>query len=231
MNDYQVYYGLTLLAFVITFGAQLYINAAYSKYSRIANHAGISGARTASEILYRNDLGQIGVNPTGGYLTDHYDPQKKSVTLSQNNYSDNSIAAMAVAAHECGHALQDKENYAFLRIRAALVPAVNFSSYAGYLAITIGLLFSSYSIIWIGILLECVILVFQLVTLPVEFNASRRALVQLNDLGLAQGDDLKGAKTVLTAAALTYVAGVASALIQVFRLVLLYGGRGNRDDR
>ena len=231
MNDYTIYYGLTFLAIAITFGAQLYIKATYSKYSRIANQAGISGARTASEILYNNDLSEISVNQTPGYLSDHYNPQNRSVTLSQDNFSNHSIAAMAVAAHECGHAIQDKENYLFLKIRSSLVPAVNFSSYAGYFAITIGLLFSSYEIIWIGILLECVILLFQLVTLPVEFDASRRALLQLNDLGLAQGDDLNGAKAVLTAAALTYVAGVASALLQVFRLILLYGGRGNRDDR
>ena len=228
MDDYTIYYGLTFLAFVVTFGAQLYIKAVYSRYSKIPNQSGITGARTASEILYRNDLSSINVLPTTGYLSDHYNPQNLSVSLSQDNYSSASIAAMAVAAHECGHALQDKESYAFLKVRTSLVPAANFSSFAGYLAIMLGIFIGMSELIWIGILLEGVILLFQLVTLPVEFDASSRALVKLQEYGLAEGEDLAGAKKVLTAAALTYVAGVASSLLQILRLVLLYGRRDNR---
>ncbi|MBQ1482922.1 MAG: zinc metallopeptidase [Erysipelotrichaceae bacterium] len=231
MNDYMIYYGLTLLAFGITFGTQLYIQSTYSKYSQIPNKSGFTGARTANEILYRNGLENLIVTQTNnGALTDHYDPRNLSVTLSQHSYSASSIAAMAVAAHECGHAVQDKERYAFLRLRNSLIPAVNFASYGGYLAIMIGLFSGISNIIWIGIAMECVILLFQIVTLPVEFDASSRALTMIRDYGLADGEELEGCRTVLNAAALTYVAGVASSFLQILRLVLIYGGRRNRRD-
>lgn len=229
MNDYMIYYGLTFLAFVLTFGAQIYIQATYAKYSKIANRIGFNGARTASEILYRNELGHLQVREVNGFLSDHYDPANLNVSLSQNNYESASIAAMAVAAHECGHALQDKENYAFLKVRSTLVPVVNFASYGGYFAIMIGVFTDIVNLIWIGILLECVILLFQLVTLPVEFDASARALRMIRDYSLADGEELEGCKKVLTAAALTYVAGVASSLLQILRLVLVYGRRNRRD--
>lgn len=227
--DYTVYYGLTMLAILITFGAQLYIKAVYAKYSQIPNKSGLTGVRTANEIMIRNGLEPI-IRESGTYLTDHYDPRDKSVTLSPNNYERASIASLAIAAHECGHALQDRDSYAFLRVRASLLPVANFASFAGYLAIMMGVLFDMVNVIWLGILMECVILLFQLVTLPIEFNASSRGLAQIVENHLADAEEVDGAKKVLRAAALTYVAGVASTVLQVLRLVLVYGRRGNRRD-
>ena len=140
-------------------------------------------------------------------------------------YNDSSIASVSVAAHECGHAIQDKNNYTFLRIRHALIPLVNFSSYAGYFAITIGIIFSFLDLIWLGILLEVVILGFQLITLPVEFNASTRALKQIKELNILDINEIKKGRTMLISAALTYVASAATALIQILRLILIFGGR------
>ena len=228
MNDYTIYYGLTFLAFFITYGAQLYIQSVYRKYSQIKNEKVYTGAMVAKELLFNNDLHEISVNQGGGMLTDHYDPKNKNVTLSQSNFSSDSIAAIAVAAHECGHAVQDKQQYALLNIRASLVPLANFSSYAGYLSIMMGLMLGMMNLIWFGILLECVILVFQIVTLPVEIDASNRALAMIQQYGYVNDGELDGARTVLRAAALTYVAGVASTVLQILRLVLVYG---RRDDR
>ena len=228
MNDYTIYYGLTFLAFFITYGAQLYIQSVYSKYSKIANEKGYTGADVAKELLFNNGLYEVNVNPVDGMLSDHYDPRDKSVSLSHNNYASNSLAAIAVAAHECGHALQDKEKYALLSIRASLVPLANFSSMAGYISIMLGVMMGVINLVWIGILLEGVILLFQLVTLPVEFDASRRALAQMQQYAFVNDDELDGARTVLRAAALTYVAGVASTLLQILRLVLVYGRRSDR---
>ncbi len=230
MDDFTIYYGLTLIAFIVTFGAQMYIQSTYSKYSQIPNKMGFTGARTASEVLYRNDLANLAIKPAAGMLTDHYDPRDQSVSLSQNNYDSASIAAMAVAAHECGHAVQHKANYYFLTMRNALLPVASIASYGGYMAIMIGVFSGMTNIIWIGIAMECVILLFQIVTLPVEFDASSRALKMIKEYGMADAEDLQGCKTVLTAAALTYVAGVASSFLQIFRLVMLYGGRRNRRD-
>ncbi len=227
--DYTIYYGLTMLAILITFGAQLYIKAVYSKYSQIPNRSGLTGVRTANEIMVRNGLDPI-IRESGAYLTDHYDPRDKSVTLSSDNYEKASIASLAIAAHECGHALQDRDSYAFLKVRATLLPVANFASFAGYMAIMMGVLFDMINIVWLGIMMECIILLFQLVTLPIEFDASSRGLVQIQENGLADAEETEGAKKVLTAAALTYVAGVASTVLQILRLVLVYGRRGNRRD-
>ena len=228
MRDYTIYYGLTFLAFFITYGAQLYIKSVYSKYSKIASAKGMTGAAVAKELLFNNELYDVSVTEAGGMLTDHYDPRTPGISLSQNNYESSSIAAIAVAAHECGHAIQDKEKYALLNIRASLVPLANFSSMAGYISIMLGVMMGVVNLIWIGILMECVILLFQLVTLPVEFDASRRALLQIQQYGYVTDEELDGAKTVLRAAALTYVAGVASTLLQILRLVLVYGRRNDR---
>ena len=230
MRDYYViYYGLTGLALLISLSAQAYIRFAYSKYAKVPVSSGITGMQAARQLLDSQDLYQVGINQVAGTLSDHYDPANKVVNLSAGNYTDASIAAVAVACHECGHALQDKEGYAFMRIRAALIPAVNFSSYAGYLAIMVGVFFGLTNIIWLGILLEMVILLFQVITLPVEVDASSRALKQMQLSGYFSDEELKDSKTVLTAAALTYVAGVATTLLEIMRLILLYGRRNNRD--
>lgn len=218
---YYSNYGLILLALIISLGAQALISINYSKYKKIKNKKGITGAEVAREILSKNGLDNVYVVETGGHLSDHYDPKRKTVRLSSDIYNGDTIAAIAVASHECGHALQDKEGYFFLRMRASLVPFVNFSSYAGYLAVVIGIFFSIINLIWVGIILECVILLFQLITLPVEFNASKRALKKIEEYNLVDNEEHRGAKKMLTAAAMTYVASVASAVLQILRLVLI----------
>ncbi len=227
MNDYTIYYGLTFIALIITVGAQIFINAMYSKYKKVQNAKGKSGAEVAREILDKNGLQDIYVVETKGNLTDHYDPRRKVVRLSTDVYHKESISSVAVAAHECGHAIQDKDNYTFMRIRAALVPFVNFSSYAGYIAIVIGVIAGLTNLIWLGIMFEVVILLFQLVTLPVEIDASKRALRELESMGTLNSEELQNGKMVLISAAMTYVAGVATALLELLRLILIYGKRDN----
>ncbi|MCR4856491.1 MAG: zinc metallopeptidase [Erysipelotrichaceae bacterium] len=228
MSDYTIYYGLTFLAIIITYGAQLYIQTTYAKFSKIANEKGMTGAAVAKELLFNNDLHGVVVKEVNGMLSDHYDPRDQSISLSQNISQSSSIAAIAVAAHECGHALQDRDKYALLSVRASLVPIANIASMGGYISIMMGLMMGMINLVWFGILLECVILLFQLVTLPVEFDASRRALAQIQQYGYVNDTELEGARTVLRAAALTYVAGVASTLLQILRLVLVYGRRRDR---
>ena len=225
MDYYFISYGLTFITLVITLIAQIYVSSSYSKYSKIKNKRNLSGYDAARYVLDKNGLENVKVLETRGTLTDHYDPTRKVVKLSTEVYHNDSIGAVAVACHECGHAIQDKENYSFMRIRAALVPFVNFSSYAGYIAIILGILFSSINLIWLGILAEVVILLFQLVTLPVEIDASRRALKELDYAHFLDSNELKHGKKMLTAAALTYVASVATTLIQILRLVLMFGRR------
>ena len=225
MNYYFISYGLTIIAVVITLLAQGFISSSYNKYSKIRNKKGITGQEAARYILDQNGLKSIDVVEVGGHLTDHYDPKNKVVRLSSNVYRNNTIASVAVACHECGHAIQDKDGYVFMRFRSSLVPIVNFSSYAGYIAITLGILASSFNLIWIGILLEVAILLFQIVTLPVEINASKRALKQIETEKILDQNELKQGKTMLISAALTYVASVASTLLQILRLILLFGRR------
>ena len=221
--DYYIYYGLTILAFIITSLAQAFVMSTYKKYSSVKVRKNITGREAARIILDKNDLKDVDIEEVKGYLSDHYDPSKKVVRLSSSNYNGSSIASVSVASHECGHAIQDKVGYTFMRFRSSLVPIVNFSSYAGYIAIVIGLLLSSIKVIFIGIALELVILLFQIVTLPVEIDASKRALKEIDKLSFLEGDEYKSGKAVLIAAALTYVASVAAALLEILRLVLIFG--------
>ena len=200
-----------------------FISSTYSKYKKVNNNRGISGAEAARTILDNNGLSEVRVEPVSGYLSDHYDPRTKVVRLSRDNYNGKTISSVAVASHECGHALQDKDNYLFMRIRSSLVPLVNFSSYAGYFAILIGCFLGALNLIWLGILFEIVILLFQIITLPVEINASKRALKKIEEYNLLNKNEKKSGQTVLTAAALTYVASVATAIIQILRLLLIFG--------
>lgn len=225
MDFYLISYGLTFLAFIITLSAQLYISSSYKKFKKVTINKIINGKAAARKVLDKNGLSNVEILKVSGSLTDHYDPSRKTVSLSTDIYEDNSIASIAVACHECGHAIQDKEGYLMLRIRHALIPLVNISSYAGYIAIMIGVFFSFIKLVWLGIIFEVVILLFQLVTLPVEFNASSRALKQIKELGLLSKDELKGARTMLVAAALTYVASVAATVLEILRLVLIFGRR------
>lgn len=193
------------------------------------NGSGISGFDTARRILDRNGLENINIVEISGNLTDHYDPRQKVIRLSHDIYSGTSIASVAVAAHECGHAIQDKEGYKALRIRNAIVPTVNICSKLGYVVIFLGLLMGYFNLAMIGFLLLCVILVFQLVTLPVEFNASNRAKTQIKNLDIINERGQNGVSDMLIAAAMTYVASVASTLLQLLRMFLIIIDRRDRD--
>lgn len=225
MSDYFIIYGLTIISLIITSLAQLFVSSSYSKYQKVKNERNITGYEAARNLLDKHDLQDIKVVETSGYLTDHYDPTKRVIKLSREVYHGSSIASVSVACHECGHAIQDKENYFFLKIRSSLVPLVNFSSYAGYFAIVLGCLFGSINLIWLGIFAEMVILLFQLITLPVEINASKRALKELDYSHFFNSKELKQGRTMLIAAALTYVASIVTTLIQILRLILMYGRR------
>ena len=212
-------------ATLITGGAQTYISANYKKYKQIGVKSNKNGFDVAREILDRNGLSNVLIIETQGELTDHYDPSKKCVRLSHDIYNGKTIAAVSVASHECGHAIQDKNGYKFLRFRNSIVPFVNFSSKIGYIAIAAGLALSILNLLYIGIAFELVILLFQLVTLPVEFNASSRALKLIKEYGIVSEEEHDGAKKMLTSAALTYVAGVLSTLAEILRYILLFAGR------
>ena len=221
MDSIIIDYGLIIIAMIISGSAQMYINHWYNKTKKMKTAKGMNGQQTARKILDKNDLKDVGINEVAGTLSDHYDPAKKTVNLSNDIYGTDSIASISVAAHECGHAIQDKNGYFFLRLRRGMVPFVNLASKLGYVAILIGIFFSIFGLLKIGILLEIVILVFQLITLPVEFDASSRALKKIEEYGIVTKDELKYCKSMLRSAALTYVAGVTASLLQVLRLVLI----------
>ena len=225
MNDYAIYYGLTAIALIITLSAQWFVNHNYKKFLKVTNSKGLRGVDVARKILDMNGLNNVPVVEVNGFLSDHYDPGKKVVRLSGDIYNRETISSVAVAAHECGHAIQDKDGYFFMKIRSVIAPFASISSYLGYVAILIGCIFGLLDLILLGIALELVILLFQLVTLPVEFNASHRALKILNDDHLIDEVEVKGCRKVLKAAALTYVAGVASTVLEILRLVLMFARR------
>lgn len=217
---------LILLIILIPLVAQLSIKSSYSRYSSIENDKKLTGKEVARMILDKNGLNNIEIYETSGELTDYYDPRKKKVVLSSNIYRGKSISSAAVAAHEVGHAIQDKEGYFFLRFRSFLVPIVNFTSHISSLFIIIGFAASAFDFIDIGIILLLVGLLFQLITLPVEFNASSKAKEQLKDIGLYSKKNINGTNSVLNAAAFTYVAGFLAEALQILRLILI-----NRDNR
>ena len=222
-----IFYGLAIISILITMGAQAFITSSYNKYQKVNTTKGLTGEEVARKLLDKHGLQDIKVVQTTGYLSDHYDPKGRVIRLSENIFSKSSVAAVSVACHECGHAIQDKNNFLFLRIRSSLVPVVNLCSYAGYAAIILGGILSMMGLIWAGIIAEMIILLFQLVTLPVEFDASKRGLREVKEENILTESELKGGKVMLTSAALTYVASVATAVIQVLRLVLIYGRRND----
>ena len=222
MSNLAIEYIILGITLLITLGAQGYINSCYGQTKRLRNKKNMSGAETARMILDTNGLSNVKVVETTGMLSDHYDPRSKVVRLSPDIYTNPSIAAVSVAAHECGHAIQDKEGYVFLRIRSSIAPIVNLASIAGYIAIFVGIFTMALNLIWLGIIFELVILFFQLITLPVEINASSRALKQIEKLHILDNEERKNSKKMLTAAALTYVAAVATSLLEIVRLVLIF---------
>lgn len=205
--------------------AQLKIKGTYNKYMKVKNKSELTGAEAAKMILKKNGLSNVNVYETSGTLTDYYDPRKKIVVLSSDIYNSKSVSSVAVAAHECGHAIQDKENYKFLRFRSALVPIVNFTSRIASIFIIFGFIFEALDLLDVGIICLLVGLLFQLVTLPVEFNASARAKDQLEICGIVSNKEKSGVKQVLSAAAFTYVAGFIAEALQILRLVLISRNR------
>lgn len=205
--------------------AQLKIKGTYNKYMKVKNESELTGAEAAKMILKKNGLSNVNVYETSGTLTDYYDPKKKMVVLSSDIYNSKSVSSVAVAAHECGHAIQDKENYKFLRFRSALVPIVNFTSRIASIFIIFGFIFEALDLLDVGIICLLVGLLFQLVTLPVEFNASTRAKDQLEICGIVRSKEKSGVKQVLSAAAFTYVAGFIAEALQILRLVLISRNR------
>lgn len=223
-------YLLVLIGMVLCLGASALVNSAMSKYSRVRNSAGITGAEAARRILNNEGLYNVQIECLREDSGDHYDPRTNTVRLSYRNYNEPSVAAVSVAAHECGHAIQHAKGYALLNIRSTLVPVANIGSSLGIPIIILGVFLGwNQVLIQIGIWAFALAVIFQMVTLPVEFNASARAVAKLEQYGLVSHEENQGCKKVLTAAALTYVAAAASAILQLLRLVLLYGGR-RRDD-
>ena len=220
-------YLLIFISILITLFAQILVSSRYKKYSGIKNSRDISGVEVAQEILKNNGLDNVYVVETKGYLSDHFDPGQNVVRLSTNVFHGKSISALAIAAHEVGHAIQHKEGNFFMKLRKYIFPVVNLCSRFGYLAIFIGLVFSLMDLFYIGIVMLFAILFFQLITLPVEFDASRKAMTNLEKYNFLTGKEKEGASKVLFAAALTYVASLITTLLEIARLLIMTAG--NRD--
>lgn len=222
---YDPTYMLIIISALISLFAQFLVNSRFSKYSRVRSRSGMTGAQAAECILQSQGIYDVAIQRVSGKLTDHYDPRNKTLNLSDAVYASTSVAAVGVAAHECGHAIQHARGYAPLSFRSALVPVANIGSQLSWLFIILGIFFGgSHTLIMIGILMFSAAVLFQLVTLPVEFNASGRALKLLSETGILQKDEVSDTRKVLSAAALTYVAAAATAVLQLLRLLRLFGG-------
>lgn len=222
---YDPTYMLIVISALISLFAQFLVNSRFSKYSRVRSRSGMTGAQAAERILQSQGIYDVAIQRVSGKLTDHYDPRNKTLNLSDAVYASTSVAAVGVAAHECGHAIQHARGYAPLSFRSALVPVANLGSQLSWLFIILGIFFGgSHTLIMIGILMFSAAVLFQLVTLPVEFNASGRALKLLSETGILQKDEVSDTRKVLSAAALTYVAAAATAVLQLLRLLRLFGG-------
>lgn len=218
---------LFLLILIIPICAQIYINVTYKKYKNILNKKSTDGREVAQNILDKNKLSNIYIVEIKQTLADHYDSSRKVIRLSSDIYNNPSISSVAVSAHECGHAIQDKENYFFYKLRSFIFPIVKFGTSISYVVIMIGLFAELLDIVYIGIALISLGLIFQLVTLPVEIDASKRALKELEKLKVLDHEELKGAKKMLTAAAMTYVAGILTSLLEILRLIMIFGDNKN----
>lgn len=229
---YDPTYVLVLIGVVLSLIASAKVKGTFNKYSQMRNSRGMTGAQAAEQVLNGAGIYDVRIERVSGNLTDHYDPRSKVLRLSDTVYGNTSVAAVGVAAHECGHAIQHAKGYGPLKFRSVLVPVANFGAKIAWPLILVGLLInneSSWLIMQIGIWAFSLAVLFQLVTLPVEFNASGRAIRILADTGMMYGEEIVAAKKVLSAAALTYVAGAAASVLQLLRLILLAGGR-RRDD-
>jgi Zn-dependent membrane protease YugP len=214
---------LLIPAVILAIWAQVRVSSTYSRFSKVRSAQGVSGVQAAKFLLDRNGIHDVEVEAVEGKLSDHYDPRTKKVRLSADNYRGQSLAALAVAAHEVGHAIQHYKRYGPLQLRHTILPATNFGSWAAFPLFLIGFFFQAPILMDIGIVLFAGVVLFHFVTLPVEFNASNRALAQLSSQGMLLEQEVRGARKVLNAAALTYVAATAVALIHLIRLILLRG--------
>ena len=224
------YIVLVIPAMILALYAQNKVNSTFKKYSRVASRSGMTGAQAARRLMELNGIYDVSIERVSGNLTDHYDPSKKVLRLSDSVYSDTSVAAIGVAAHETGHAIQHARGYVPLTLRTVMVPLANLGSTLSMPLIFLGILFSfssrmGNSMINLGILLFGLSVVFTIITLPVEFNASRRAVACLGDSGILYDEEIGGVKKVLSAAAMTYVASTAVALANFLRLIIIFGGR------
>lgn len=212
---------ITLIGSMVVMYAQAKISTAYKSCRSISNKRRITGQEVARMILDQNGLSNVHVVAIKGELTDHYDPSRKVVRLSNDIFHGDSIASMSVAAHECGHAIQDKEGYSFMKIRSALVPVVNFVTYSGYFVTFFALFMGAMTYVKVGIVILLATLLFQLVTLPVEFDASKRAKQELKKLGLTEKEEESDVSDMLSAAAFTYVASVFNTLLNLLRMIVI----------
>jgi len=228
-GSYLLYILISLPALLLGLWAQVKIKSAFNKYSRIRTTTGLTGAEVARRMLDQNGLNSVRIEEISGNLSDHYDPRAKVLRLSQGVFRSNSVASAGVAAHESGHAVQDKEKYGPLKIRSLMVPSVQIGSWLGPIIFMVGLLFQADNLAWIGLLLFAATSVFALVTLPVEFNASNRAKAWLAESGVIYNSEMVGVNKVLDAAALTYVAGAIQSLSTILYYGLLLTGRSSRD--
>ena len=222
---------LVLIGALLSMWASARVKSTFSKYSRVRSMTGMTGAEAARRLLNSQGIFDVAIEAVPGQLTDHYDPRTKTLRLSEPVYRSASVSAIGVAAHECGHAIQDNVGYVPLKLRGAFVPAANLGSQLSWPLILIGLIIGGMgsTMVNIGIWMFVLVVLFQVITLPVELNASRRAVVLLDEMGILHGEEVGQTRKVLGAAALTYVAAVAASILQLLRLVILFGGRQNRD--
>ncbi len=224
-------YILVIIGLVITLMASANVRGTFNKYDRVSSRRGITGAEVARKILDANGLYSIRIERVSGSLTDHFSPKENVIRLSDSTFNSTSIAALGVAAHECGHAVQHQVGYAPIRIRNGMAPFVNICNYISLPVIILGIILGATNLALAGVVLFCAVFAFQLVTLPTETNASSRALATLRDMAILDEDELKGTRKVLSAAAMTYFASAASTLLQVIRLLLIVQNSNNRRRR
>ncbi len=227
----NIYCILLIPVLLLSLWAQAQVSGNFKRYSGVTNRRRLTGAQAAEAVLRAHGVYNVAIRPCSGNLTDHYDPRDNSISLSENVYNSASIAAVGVAAHEAGHAVQYAENYGPVRLRTAIIPATQIGSKFSFILLLVGMVLYSQSLFLVGILLFSLTTIFQLVTLPVEFNASHRALQTLENEQLLYDDELSGARKVLKAAALTYVAALLMSALQLLRYVLIFVGRNNRGRR
>ena len=222
---------LVIIGAVLSMAASAKVNSTFNKYSKVRSMTGMTGEDAAKRLLNSQGIYDVTVRPVKGQLTDHYDPRTKTVNLSESVFHSTSVAAIGVAAHECGHAMQDNVGYVPLKLRGAIVPVANIGSQAAFPLIIIGVLIGGMGspLVNIGLILFSLAVIFLLITLPVELNASRRAITLLDQVGILGGQEVNQTRKVLGAAALTYVAALAASVLQLLRLVILFGGRRDND--